>query len=133
MCDVLVVDDEDTVRMVLVDMLEDEGLSVRDATTVDEAIKAAQEPPGCAVLVTDVDLGAPGVDGFSLAESVRKYVPEVPVLFVSGRPWTLNGRATASNERALAKPFGKAELIAAVQALLELRRQRHPDCPRETT
>jgi DNA-binding response OmpR family regulator len=124
MCDVLVVEDEDTVRMVLVDLLEDDGLQVREAATAAEAITFAQKPPGCSVLITDIDLGAPDVDGFGLAESVRRHVPEMPVLFVTGRPWLLNNRPSAPHERALAKPFGKAELIAAVRALLRLRPQQ---------
>jgi DNA-binding response OmpR family regulator len=118
MCDVLVVADEDTVRMVLVDMLEDDGLQVREATTPTEAMTVAQEAPGRFLLVTDVDLGAPDLNGFSLAESLRQHVPEMPVLFVSGRPWLLKERPLASHERALAKPFRRAELVDAVRALL---------------
>jgi DNA-binding response OmpR family regulator len=125
MYDVLVVDDEDTVRMVLVELLEDEGFQVREAATAAEAIIFAQEPPGCSVLLTDIDLGAPDVDGFGLAENVRRHDPEMPVLFVSARPWLLNDRPPAPHERALAKPFGKAELAAAVRALL-CWRQRLP-------
>ncbi|WP_159351480.1 hypothetical protein [Roseomonas harenae] len=53
MCDILVVEDEDTMRMV-VDMLEDDGFQAREAATLAEALRAASESPGCLVLVTDI-------------------------------------------------------------------------------
>jgi CheY-like chemotaxis protein len=118
MCDVLVVEDEDTVRMVLVDMLEDVGLQVREAATPVEAMAVAQEAPRCFLLVTDVDLGAPELNGFSLAETLRQRFPNMPALFVSGRPWLFKKRPLASREGVLAKPFRRTELVASVRALL---------------
>lgn len=66
-CDVLVLEDEALVRMVVVAILEGDGLHVREAATPGEAMDAIVQPPGCSLLVTDIDLGVPGVDGFSVA------------------------------------------------------------------
>jgi two-component system OmpR family response regulator len=117
-CEVLVVDDLECVRTILCEMLEDDGLEVWGAATPEEALALARQHPECSVLVTDIDLGSPDVDGFGLAKEVRGIMPGIPVVFVSGRPWLLDRRPLSSNERALAKPFQKAALVCAVRDLL---------------
>jgi DNA-binding response OmpR family regulator len=126
LCDVLVVEDQAVVRMVLVDMLEDEGLKVKEAASPDEAYSAAQEPSGGAVLLTAIDLGVPDTDGFAVADQVRRILPGVQVLYVSGRPWLLSKRTRSLGERVLAKPFSKAQLLHEVILLLN-RRHAQPD------
>jgi CheY-like chemotaxis protein len=64
LCDVLIVDDQEIVRMVLVGMLEDEGLRVKEAASSNEAFSVAQEPSDCALLLTNMDLGVPESNGF---------------------------------------------------------------------
>jgi CheY-like chemotaxis protein len=118
LCDVLVVEDQSFVRMVVVDMLEDEGLNVREAGTPDEALRIGKDMPSCSLLVTDIDLESPDMDGFGVAEALRRRVPGMPAVFVSGRPWLLQKRALEAYERALAKPFTQAELVDAVRALM---------------
>ena len=117
MCDVLVLEDEDLVRMVVVAMLEDNGLQVREAATPEEAIDVAEQPSGCSVLVTDIDLGVRGVNGFGVAAALRRSKPTLPVVYMSGRPWVLEEHPLTGNERALSKPFALADLLGAVQAL----------------
>ncbi|MBB5696342.1 response regulator [Muricoccus pecuniae] len=118
MCDVLVVEDQAIVRMVLVDMLEDEGLAVREAATPEDALRFMEGPAGCSVLVTDIDLGVAGMDGFVVAARGRHHTPDLSVLFLSGRPSHFNGRSYSEKERTLIKPFRREELLTAVRALL---------------
>ena len=118
MCDVLVVEDWPIVRMVLVEMLEDEGFKVREASNLAQALAIAGGPAGCSVLVTDLDLGLPDLDGFGMAALVQSVVPGLPVLFVSGRQWRLEAHACTANQRTLCKPFTKDKLVALVRELL---------------
>jgi len=104
--------------MVMVEMLEEEGLTVRAAASPAEARAAAGTAPGCTLLVTDIDLGLMEEDGFDVAAAIRQARPRMPVVFVSGRPWLLDAHPLAPHERKLAKPFRQAELVRAVQELL---------------
>ena len=118
MCDVLILDDEEVVRSVLVDLLEDQGLNVCAVGTPAEALDIALLPDGCTLLLTDIDLGVHEIDGFGVAERVRLVRPALPVLFISGRPWKLAEHQATDNDRLLAKPFRMSALLGAVQQLL---------------
>lgn len=118
MLDVLILDDEEVVRDVLVELLEDQGLSVMAVATPGEARDIALGTPGCSMLLTDIDLGQPDVDGFGVAADVRARRPELPVLFISGRPWRLAEHTPAAHDRILAKPFRMSALMRAVEQLL---------------
>ena len=118
MYDVLILDDEAVVRDVLVELLEDRGLSVKAVATPGEARSIVLGGPGCSLLLTDIDLGQPDEDGFGVAAAVRVRCPELPVLFISGRPWRLAEHTPAAHDRVLAKPFRTAALMRAVDQLL---------------
>ena len=118
MCDVLILDDEEVVRSVLVDLLEDQGLAVRAVGSPTEALDIALMPKGCTLLLTDIDLGVREIDGFGVAERARQVRPDMPVLFISGRPWKLAEYQATENDRLLAKPFRMSALLCAVQQLL---------------
>ena len=58
----------------------------------------------------------PGMDGPQLISHVRKHLPQIPVLLITGY-----GGPTDSYTGALrlAKPFGQAELVKAVEDAIE--------------
>ncbi|MFC0409530.1 response regulator [Roseomonas elaeocarpi] len=118
MCDVLVVDDDDLVRMTLSSVLEMEGWDVREAGSPQEALRAGEMGAHCHLLVTDIDLGTEE-NGFDLAARLRRVHPEVPVVYVSGRPWLFDGRVMGADERSLAKPFRTEDLTRMVRELLQ--------------
>ena len=120
MCDVLVVDDDDLVRMTLSSVLEMEGWNVREAGSPQEALPKGELQAQCNLLVTDVDLGTKE-NGFELAARLRSVHPDTPVVYVSGRPWLFDGRVMAADERNLAKPFRAEELTRMVRELLNCR------------
>jgi len=103
----------------MVEMLEDDGLTVWSVASPDAARAAAREAPGCTVLVTDIDLGVPGENGFDVAAAMCRLLPGLSVVFVSGRPWVLDAHPPARHERRLAKPFRQAELVRVVRELLD--------------
>ena len=113
---ILVVDDEAPMRKLLSGNLRASGYDVRAAADGTEALKLIDEHP-IDLLLLDVNM--PGPNGLEVLEAIRRAV-ETPILILSGRS---RGRDTveALNLGAddfLTKPFGIAELLARVKALL---------------
>jgi two-component system KDP operon response regulator KdpE len=113
---ILVVDDEAPMRKFVLHNLKAGGYNVLAAADGSEALKLASEHPLDLLLL---DIGLPGPDGLAVLQAVRRDM-QVPVLMISAR-----GRE-ADRVRALdlgaddylTKPFGVAELLARVRALL---------------
>lgn len=115
---VLLVEDEDMVRKVLLRMLAARGYDVKTAASVSEA-EAVFAAPGNTfdLLITDVMI-AQG-SGHVLARSLVERCPSLRVLFVSG----YSGGAAVkgldpSQVRFLTKPFGATELTQMIHDLL---------------
>jgi CheY-like chemotaxis protein len=80
---ILLVEDEELLRHVVVEMLSQLGYKVLGATSGKEALAVAREYTGrIDVLITDVLM--PGLPGPQLADSLRKSRPGLKVIFVSG-------------------------------------------------
>lgn len=81
---VLVVEDEGLVRLMAVDMLEDEGFTVIEAATADEAWTILEARDDIAILFTDVEM--PGsMNGLDLAGRVAARWPHIRLVITSGR------------------------------------------------
>lgn len=81
---ILVADDHKLVRDGLKPFLHelDSGAEILDASTLAEALDAAAKAPSLGLIL--LDLMMPGMDGLRGLEAVRKQVPNVPVVIVSG-------------------------------------------------
>ncbi len=111
----LVVEDDETVRALMVRALEDAGYHTLAAAQGDEALALARACGGAIdLLVTDVVM--PGHGGRQLFEALRIGRPELRVLFMSGYPReTLAARGLLAAELpCIRKPFGLAELLGEV-------------------
>ena len=80
---VLVVDDDPTMRLLVAESLETEGLEVEEAADGPEAIRLFRAHPPDLVLL---DVRMPGSDGFSVCEEIRKAPTgvDVPIVMVTG-------------------------------------------------
>ncbi|HEX8534919.1 MAG TPA: response regulator, partial [Allosphingosinicella sp.] len=79
---VLVVEDEELVRIDNCERLEQAGLTVLEAADADEALALLEAHPEVRVLVTDVKM--PGwMSGIDLARQVEKRWPEISILVTS--------------------------------------------------
>ena len=117
MCDVLLLEDDDLVRELLVEVLETEGFEVAAFSTAQEALGRIEGLPPCRVLATDIDLGTPEYDGFRVARQARAICANLPVLYLSGRPSNWNDRDFGPCEEFLSKPFGLDAFIGKLKAL----------------
>jgi two-component system KDP operon response regulator KdpE len=113
---VLVVDDEAPMRKFVSSNLKANGYGVLAAADGAEALKfVAENTPDLLLL----DINLPGPDGLAVLQAVRRDM-DVPVLMVSarGRESDKVRALELGADDYLTKPFGAAELIARVRALL---------------
>ena len=79
---VLIVEDEALVRMTAVDMIEEAGFEVLEATNADEAILLLEARRDITVVFTDIEM--PGsMDGLRLAQAVRGRRPPLAKPYTS--------------------------------------------------
>ncbi|MGA1834358.1 response regulator [Rhizobium wenxiniae] len=79
----LVVEDEPLQRMMAVDLVEEAGFDVIEATNADEAILLLETRLDIRVVFTDIDM--PGsMDGMMLAAAVRKRWPPIEIIITPG-------------------------------------------------
>ena len=103
---ILVVDDEPSVRMLVVDLLEDLGYRVLDAEDGASGLKVLQSTARIDLLITDV--GLPGMmNGRQMADAARVARPELKVLFITGYAETalLDNGQLGPDMAILTKPF----------------------------
>ncbi len=80
---VLVVDDEPTVRLLIVDVLADAGYRAIEAVDGAEGLKVLQGQSRIDLLITDVGLPG-GMNGRQVADAGRALRPDLKVLFITG-------------------------------------------------
>jgi two-component system, response regulator PdtaR len=82
---ILVVEDDELIRMHAADMLRDLGFETREATNADDAISLLERCSDITVVFTDIQM--PGsMDGLHLVAVVRDRWPPIALLVTSGRP-----------------------------------------------
>jgi CheY-like chemotaxis protein len=125
MAHILVIDDQDTVRLALSSCLQLLGHDVRTAADGEEGLALFAEDPADLV-ITDVQM--PRKDGFAVLSTLRREHPEVPVIVMSGvreescsRFLDLISRYKSSHVTVLRKPFALLEVEQAVEAALPAR------------
>ena len=113
---VLVVDDDDDIRVLVATLLERIGAVVRQAPDGREGLREFHAwRPDLVIL----DINMPGMNGWNVLERIRD-MSDVPVLMLTARGDELERvrGLHAGADDYVVKPFGKQELVARVQALL---------------
>ncbi len=80
---VMIVDDEPTIRMLVAEVLEDQGYIPIEAGEGASALKVLESDARIDLLVTDVGLPG-GMNGRQLADAARIIRPDLKVLFITG-------------------------------------------------
>ena len=115
---ILLVEDEDPVRLFASRALKAKGHEVIEARDGYQALKLLQEHANISIVITDVMM--PGIDGPQLAKKVSEMNKNIKILFVSGYPEdeVRSQLSSVSSEVFfLPKPFALTELVNEIQKL----------------
>ncbi|MBM3290065.1 MAG: sigma-54-dependent Fis family transcriptional regulator, partial [Candidatus Hydrogenedentes bacterium] len=115
---ILIAEDDDTQRLILVDILKASRYDVTAAATAKDALAALRED-AYHVLLTDMRM--PEVDGLELLRQAKRLRPDLEVVVMTAYA-TVQTAVNAMKEGAtdyLAKPFDKDELLVTIDRAIE--------------
>jgi DNA-binding response OmpR family regulator len=114
---VLIVDDDEVIRSLLLMTLPDEGFDLVEAQDGDQALQLTEERAPALVLL---DWRMPGFSGAEVLPVLKRRHPDTPVIVLTAEPERLH-RETAESLGAdvfMTKPFSPLQLLATVERLL---------------
>jgi len=117
---VLLVEDQEAVQQYLALVLEQQGYTVLSAGTPGEALSLLNDhAPVIRAVVSDVIM--PGMSGPEMIQKMRKVLPDLKVLFISGYPADVlsQQRALVDGCDYLPKPIQAGVLCARLEALIQ--------------
>jgi PAS domain S-box-containing protein len=116
----LVVEDDSAVRDIVATMLRDLGYRTKEASGLSEALAAVEAEAGRVDLLVS-DMVMPDINGLDMADRLRREVPTLKVLFMSGftDDDALAHRADRADQAFIRKPFSRAVLARCVRDLLD--------------
>lgn len=119
---ILIIDDDDNIRKVLVAILEDEGYDVESVGTAKEAIERTKKRFYNIALI---DIRLPDMEGIELLTKIRDTTPKIRKVILTGYP-TLQNAVDAVNKGANAyilKPFDVGKVLKTIKEQLEKQKQ----------
>ncbi len=126
---VLVVEDEDSVRLLVLEALKELGYNTISASDAQRATVVLNSPTRINLMVSDV--GLPGMNGRQLAEVARAGRPNLPILFITAYAENAAIRAgfSGTNMAMITKPFSLAALGLKVAEMLSRRSAQERAAP----
>jgi CheY-like chemotaxis protein len=117
---ILVIEDEEDIRQMICDILEDDGYATVQASNGNEALQLLRKAPYVGIVITDLLM--PEKEGIETINELRKDYPWIKIVAISGGgiciPEKYLNRAKAVGADAtLCKPFGSSELLSIVEEL----------------
>lgn len=121
---VLLIEDDDSVRLLISEVLAELSYRVLEAPNADVAIPLLQGGRAIDLMVSDV--GLPGMNGRQLAEIARQHRPELPILFVTGYAENAATKASflGTNMAMISKPFAVEALASKINEMMPRGRLR---------
>jgi CheY-like chemotaxis protein len=117
---VLVVEDEDIVRLLVVEVLNDLGYRALEAVDGSSALRILQSAQRIDLLITDI--GLPDVNGRQVADAARVKRPNLRILFMTGYAETAASSAfLEAGMEIVTKPFTMDNLAVKIQHVVERR------------
>lgn len=124
----LYVEDDESLSFVTRDNLELQGYQVTYCADGKEALETIQQN-NFDLCILDVML--PGADGFTIAEAIRRFNTQVPILFLTAKSMKedrLKGLRLGADDY-MTKPFSIEELILKIEVFLKRSKIATPSVP----
>jgi len=117
---ILVIDDEDSVRKILYQMLKAKGYQVVVASNGEEGIERFKEEPFDLVFT---DLGMPKMSGWEVGRALKGINPKVPIALITGWGVELNKDKMKESgiDLVVSKPFNFDQVVRLVSEAMELK------------
>ncbi|MGX7025658.1 response regulator transcription factor [Vagococcus hydrophili] len=118
MSQLLIVDDDTSIRELMKLYLKNEGFDILEATNGTQALSIIESQQ---VVLVILDIMMPEMDGWELTKKIRKNFSDLPLLMVSAKGETVHrikGFQLGTDDY-LTKPFDPFELVLRVKALLK--------------
>jgi len=116
---ILLVEDEDPVRMVAERALARQGYEVTSARDGEEGLEIVEKGGAFDLVVSDVVM--PSMDGPAMAREIRKLAPDLPILFMSGyAEEQLRKEIGIDDMYFIAKPFSVQQISDKVSEVLRV-------------
>ena len=116
MARILIIDDDEGIRKMLRDFLEEAGYEILEARSGESGMALYREHLPDLVIV---DLFTPGLGGLGAIRALKCDNPSVKIIAISGTPAYLHLAVESGALHAFAKPFSMRELLGTVRDLLE--------------
>jgi CheY-like chemotaxis protein len=115
---ILIVEDDDSIRHMLADVLQDAGFAVAMACDGIDALDQIEQHPPDAILL---DLMMPSMDGWTFLESCRSdpRSSAIPVGLLSAAPMLTHTADAWGVQVAIGKPFALDMLVEQVERLVD--------------
>lgn len=113
-----VVDDDESVRESLPDLIKEFGFAARAFSSAEEFLSSgAVDEASCLIL----DIAMPGMGGLELREELKRRRREIPIIFITGqRDEAIRARVLKQRVAGfLLKPFNDTDLLAAIKTALQ--------------
>jgi CheY-like chemotaxis protein len=114
--EILLADDDQAIRQILVRLLADEGYSVSTANTGEAALQLARTQTFDLVLL---DLNLPAKDGWETFERLANGQPGLPIILITASPDKLSPILGSNFVAMLEKPLDLAVLFSTIHNFLE--------------
>lgn len=120
---IIVIDDEEVIRSLFKETLEDLGHRVITAGTAAEGLELVKQQDFALVFL---DLKMPGMDGAELFRQIKTIRPKLPVIIITGYPDSdMMARALAQGPfGVMNKPFSESDIVVAVNNFLIVSKQQ---------
>jgi PAS domain S-box-containing protein len=117
---ILLVEDEETVRVIMRSLLEESGYRVLEAIDGEDGLRLFKENRGKINLVLS-DIIMPKMQGREMYEEIKKIAPDIKILFISGYPADfIDQKSFSENEKnVIDKPVIPDELLRKIREVLD--------------
>ena len=115
MADVLIVDDDEQLRLLLRSMMTEEGHVVREAADGNAALKLCEERTPDLIIL---DLIMPEKEGIETIIEIRRRNTTVKIIAISAAPYDLKVASMLGADYILEKPFSQASIATLVKTSL---------------